>query len=106
MKLSKDPVWMVAVGSRLEILCRVRDLNQAELARVLDITPQRLNNYMRGARPFPIDLALALCSKYECTLDYLYRGAMGGLPFWMNQRVLELEGKVARPPGGDDGLKN
>ena len=88
------------VGNRIDMLCRVRSLNQADLARVLGISAQRLNNYVRGARPFPIDLAIALCAKYECTLDFLYRGAIGGLPFWMNQRILELEGKIAQPLGG------
>ncbi len=56
------------------------DEGQASIARYLEITPQRLNNYERGIRPLDIDLADRLVDRWKVTLDWLYRGDDSGLP--------------------------
>lgn len=75
------------VGDRLRISRVALGKSQAELARAVGITPQRWNNYEMGRRPLDIDIAMAICGRTLLTLDWLYRGEMGALPFDIAQRI-------------------
>lgn len=92
MKLEKDPAWRRMTGDRLRMSRIALGKTQAELARVLLISPQRWNNYERGARPIDIEFAVRLCERFGLTLDWLYRGVMSGLPFELAQRLGSIEG--------------
>jgi transcriptional regulator with XRE-family HTH domain len=99
MKIEKNSRWQRMVGNRLQLTRIALGKSQAELARVLLISPQRWNNYERGARPIDIEFAIRLCERFSLTLDWLYRGQMGGLPFELAQRLGSIE-------GGEHPLKN
>jgi transcriptional regulator with XRE-family HTH domain len=77
------------VGDRLR---RTREAlegrpSQAKLAKKLEITKSRWNNYERGVRMLDPDIAVALCDKYELTLDWLYRGDPRRLPTYLSQGI-------------------
>lgn len=92
MKIEKNSRWQRMVGNRLQMTRLALGKSQADLARVLLISPQRWNNYERGARPIDIEFAIRLCERFGLTLDWLYRGQMGGLPFELAQRLGSIEG--------------
>lgn len=93
MKIEKNGRWQRMVGSRLQMTRIALGKTQAELARVLLISPQRWNNYERGARPIDIEFAIRLCERFSITLDWLYRGQMGGLPYELAQRLGSIGGE-------------
>lgn len=104
MKIAKSPAWQLQVGNRIVILRNAKGVKQAQLARHLRISAQRLSNYERGERPLDVELAIAICNILQGTLDYLYRGIHAGLPFEVIQRLALEEGRLDL--GGTDGLKN
>ncbi len=95
VRMLRDPEWRRSVGERLVRARVVLGKSQAALARGLGITPQRLANYEKGVRPFDIELATELANKYGITLDYIYRGQVGGLPFDLAERI----DPIRVPPG-------
>lgn len=106
MKVVKNTRWQRMVGSRLQTTRIALGKTQADLARVLLISPQRWNNYERGARPIDIEFAIRLCERFGVTLDWLYRGIVAGLPFELAQRVEELTSRGSTAEGGTNSLKN
>ena len=48
-----------------------RDLNQAEVAKVLNMKQQQYSNYERGYRNLPIEHLITLCEYYNLSADYL-----------------------------------
>lgn len=105
-KIAKTQQWMRDVGHRVTVLRDAQRVSQVELASALGITPQRLSNYERGARPLDVVIAADIADKLSGTLDYIYTGEMRGLPFETTQRVAELEGRLAHRAGEQSGLKN
>ena len=80
MKQKRDMQNLKSVGKRLVLTRRALDQGQAELARYLKISPQRLNNYERGLRPLDLDLAINMVKRWRLTLDWLYLGDESSLP--------------------------
>ena len=91
MKIEKNVRWQRMVGNRLQLTRIALGKTQAELARVLLISPQRWNNYERGARPIDVEFAVRLCERFGVTLDWLYRGVIAGLPYDMAQRLGSID---------------
>lgn len=90
VRVLRDPEWKRAVGERLVRARTVLGKSQAQLARGLGISAQRLANYEGGSRPFDIGLATVLAEKYGITLDYIYRGQIHGLPMDIAERIEPL----------------
>lgn len=96
MRLEKNERWRKMVGNRLEVTRIALGRKQADLARILLISPQRWNNYERGAKPLDIEIAIRICDKFGVTLDWLYRGDLSTLRFELAQRIGQLvEGETA-----------
>lgn len=74
MKKRVDPVLLAKVAERLEALARGLGKSDAEMARRLKLKPQTWNNYSKGHRPLPIEVAIRLADEFGVTLDWLYRG--------------------------------
>lgn len=87
MKMVRDPAWKKAVGARLVEGRDALGRSQANVAKALKISPQRLSNYETGSRPLDIELAVKLCDRFGLTLDYLYRGQIYGLPRELADRI-------------------
>jgi transcriptional regulator with XRE-family HTH domain len=80
-----------ASGRRLVWTREALDLGQAELARFLKISPQRLNNYERGLRPFDLDLAKEMVKRWKLTLDWVYLGDDSNLPKRLAEKIDSLK---------------
>src|SRR5262245_46433064 len=66
------------------------ELGQVELAKFLDISPQRMNNYESGLRPFDVDLALAMVQRWpELDLKWLYDGDERRLGKEFSEKIAE-----------------
>lgn len=90
MKMPRDPAWKKAVGARIVEGREALGRTQANVAKALGISPQRLSNYETGSRPLDIELASKLCDNFGLTLDYLYRGQLYGLPRELADRIGSL----------------
>jgi transcriptional regulator with XRE-family HTH domain len=67
------------IGKRLGNVLRVYDLSQQQFADRIGVARPSLNGYLTGAGRLSLDSALAICDQFSVTLDYLYRGEVGGL---------------------------
>jgi transcriptional regulator with XRE-family HTH domain len=67
------------VAARLR---RTRDafgMQQGEFAAAVGIAFNTYNQYETGVRLIRIENAVALCDRFDLTLDWIYRGEAGGL---------------------------
>lgn len=80
------------VGRRLALLRRLRDLDQKQMAKSVGVSQGTYSNWETGARPLGITSANAICDQYDVTLDWLYRGNRGTLPFPIEKALRELTG--------------
>ena len=69
-----------AIGERIVAVREARDWSQAELARLLDESPQRWGNYERGDRVPPPPVLAKLWRLTGATSDYVLFGQTYGLP--------------------------
>lgn len=56
---------------RMRDLREDKDLKQADVAKVLNITRQQYQLYESGKRQLPIDLLMILCEFYNVSSDYI-----------------------------------
>lgn len=62
------------VGSRLRIAIEAVDKRPAEIARLFDVSPSKLGNWMRGD-DYPSEwFVVRFCDRFNISMDYLYRG--------------------------------
>ena len=87
MKVVKDRSWQIAVSERIVQGRTALGRSQANVAKALGISAQRLSNYENGSRPLDIGLAIILCERFGLTLDYLYRGKVYGLPSELADKI-------------------
>lgn len=78
------------VGARLALLRKLHDLDQKKMAKSISVTQGTYSNWETGARPLGIESANAICDQYDVTLDWLYRGNRGTLPFPIEKALREL----------------
>jgi transcriptional regulator with XRE-family HTH domain len=91
MKMPKDAAWRKMVGRRLEQSLIAIGKKPAEIARLFGISQQRLSNYITGARPLDIEVAMKLSARFGITLDWLYMGDIRSLPYEIAQRIVPIE---------------
>ena len=61
----------------MEELVRLREskrLSQVEVAKILDISPQRYNMYENGKRKMPIEIAKKFAEYFKVSLDAIFSG--------------------------------
>lgn len=68
-----------AVGARLRLLLKVCGWDQSQVARLLSVDQSTVNKWVSGKRLQPVYHLITLCEQSGCTLDFLYRGKLGGL---------------------------
>ena len=56
---------------RIKDLREDMDLNQKNLADVLNINQRTYSHYENGTRKIPLDILVALADYYKCSTDYL-----------------------------------
>jgi transcriptional regulator with XRE-family HTH domain len=89
------------VGKRLALTRRAlgyktqtQFLKALEVA--LEVAPGRWNHYEVGKLYPPIDVALALCTRFDLSLDWIYRGVRQNLPGYVREALEAQELKDRR----------
>jgi transcriptional regulator with XRE-family HTH domain len=54
--------------------------SQVRFAKRTGISPQAINNWVKGRSSPSLAQAIKICQRTGVTLDYLYRGDVSGLP--------------------------
>lgn len=83
-----------AVGMRLAAVREARGYLQGFLAKLLDISQQRLSNYEKGQRVLPHDILWKFCQVTGATSDYILFGMPRGMP-------MDLLSKITLSPQGN-----
>lgn len=84
------------VGARLSLTRRaIGYKTQAKFVKALKSTyqmsPARWNNYETGDLRVTVPVALALCARFDLSLDWIYRGIRIGLPDDIKQKIEDQE---------------
>lgn len=79
-----------AVGRRLRLTREARGMNQAVLAKVLHVSPQKWNTYERGVAMIQPPLLAQFCALTGSTSDWIYLESMATLPMALAQKINEL----------------
>lgn len=98
MKVPKDDKWQQQVGVRLAQSIVAIGKKPADIARLFQISQQRLSNYINGSRPLDIEIAMKLSARFGITLDWLYLGDIRSLPYELAQKIVPFEGDSGRAP--------
>jgi len=94
-----DGTSLEAMGRRLEVARRVYRLSQVEFCTAVHISPTAYNSYEKGRKRPVIENAIALCERYDLTLDWIYRGDPSGLRKPLRdaiKKILELEPPLSK----------
>lgn len=83
------------IAERLRWTREALGVNQAEIARRAKLSPQQWNNYEKGRQRIALDEALKLCTATGVTLDWIYRGDLGGVAMELGMRIQDAAGKPA-----------
>lgn len=70
-----------AIGERLRLTRQVTGLLQNAFCERAGIATNTYNQYERGHKRPSIENAIALCTAYSLTLDWIYRGDPSGLNY-------------------------
>lgn len=58
-------------GERIRALREDKDLKQADIAKILNVTQSYYSRYENGVHPLPIEHLSTLCKFYNVTADYI-----------------------------------
>ena len=61
-------------GARLKHLREAREMTQADLAKLVSVTPKAISFYENGEREFPFEILLKFADIFRVTTDYILRG--------------------------------
>jgi DNA-binding XRE family transcriptional regulator len=73
--------YVAIVAARLRMTREAFAMEQHEFADKAGIARNTYNQYEQGQRLPRLDIAVKLCEVYDLTLDWIFRGKLGGLPF-------------------------
>jgi len=94
MKTSLPPEQKKLIGNRLELLRDAHNLNQADIAKRLSITPQRWNQWESGKRLIDIQHAIKIADRFGASLDWIYRGIDGALTVDLHNKISVVIAKM------------
>ena len=85
------------LGARIGALRRARGLSQAELARLLKISPSALGMYEQGRREPSAALLVAIAREFHVSIDYLLTGQPGkNTDFLLNELLDAAQERLHR----------
>ena len=94
-------VHKVEVGNRLRLAIEALGKSQADVARSIGVSPNKLGNWIRGDN-YPSNIYIvALGARFNITADWLLRGVVAGMAspladeLWKSASALQ-EGPKAR----------
>lgn len=78
------------VGRRLALTRQALDLGQVEFSEGAGLSQPQYSQFETGKRLLTLRSGLKLCQKYNITLDWLYLGDPGGLPYRLADTIKSL----------------
>lgn len=88
-----------AIQLRLKSLRLAMGMKQAPWCRLVGISTAAWNNFESGYRRISIDQAIKICSAVGVSLDWIYRGQAGALPFDLAIKIKTAESRLTQPKG-------
>ena len=70
------------IYERLKDLREDRDMNQTQLAEILEMKQQQYSEYERGFREMPMRVYISLARFYDVSLDYIVGLTNDRRKFW------------------------
>ncbi len=61
-----------ATNNRLRQLLDSQSLSEAELSRRVEVSKKAINNYVRGIRVLPLEVAYAVAKCFDVSIESLY----------------------------------
>lgn len=98
MKKGQRKSFAVSTGRRLAVAREAAGISQAELARRLEISAQRLSNWENGAANVPGEFAPKIFLLTRIDSNYLYQGDLSQLSGRMQDAIREIEARDAPQP--------
>ena len=77
------------VARRLRETRQALSADQQSFGEGAGLSQPQYNQYETGKRLLSLKAAIALCSRYLLTLDWLYRGDPSGLPYNLHNKIME-----------------
>jgi transcriptional regulator with XRE-family HTH domain len=71
---------------------------QAEFCRYVDITNAAWNNYEKGRDRIGLDTAVRLHETLGVSLDWVYLGNEGGMPYGLMEKIKRVEAEEKEQP--------
>lgn len=90
VRRAEDELDPKPVGRRLRLTREALRFTQKEFAARAAIEANTYGQYETGARLISPARAIALCDKHGLTLDWIYRGEPGNLPYNLAEAVRAL----------------
>lgn len=89
--MSKEPKpFDAAVGKRLLLTREALRMTQREFAAAAGMKESAYGQYETGARTLLPERAVALCNAHKLTLEWIYLGEVGTLPYKLGAAIRAL----------------
>jgi transcriptional regulator with XRE-family HTH domain len=90
VRRAEDELDPIPVGRRLRLTREALRLTQREFASKAGIATNTYGQYETGTRLISPKRAIDLCDSYGLTLDWIYRGEPGDLPYKLANAIKAL----------------
>lgn len=87
LQFAENPTSLEAIAHRLKLTRAALGLNQTQFCGLAGIARNTYNQWEKGVSRPELDKALALCEAHNLTLDWVYRGVIGGLPYELASKI-------------------
>jgi transcriptional regulator with XRE-family HTH domain len=87
---AEDELDAKPVGRRLRLTREALRLTQREFAQRCGMATNTYGQYETGARLISPKRAIDLCDAYALTLDWIYRGELGDMPYKLANAIRAL----------------
>ena len=89
METALPKIDLVGVGARLDAIRVATGLDKGVFADTVDIDASSYSKIIKGEKPLKIDMGFRVSERWNVSLDYLYRGALDGLPSSLSTKIIE-----------------
>ena len=90
VRRAEDELDPKPVGARLRLTREALRMTQREFSQGAGIAQNTYGQYETGTRLISPKRAIDLCERYDLTLDWIYRGNPGDLPYKLGAAIKAL----------------
>lgn len=88
--MPNEPYAPALVGARIRAIRRFADWSQRDLGKFLDIDRELVSRWENGKSYPSLAVSAQLCQRFGLTLDFIFLGDRGALPFSVAEKLLPL----------------